>query len=234
MWYTLDNFYTSNEWRDLLKIIRSERVNEEGFNVCEYCGRRIMRAYDCIGHHKEELTNDNVNDVSVSLNSDNVILVHHKCHNIIHDKLGYKRRGVYLVYGSPMAGKRSYVEDVRCSGDIVIDLDSIWQCVTGNDRYIKDNRARAVVFAVRDTLLECVKYRRGKWVNAYIIGGYPLVGERERLCKELGAEEIYIDTSKEECLHRLCSLHENDARACDEYQQYIFEWWEKYTPPLII
>lgn len=213
-----------------MTLIKNERVNDEGLLICEYCGKPIVKAYDCIGHHKEHLTNENVNDMSVSLNSDNVMLVHHKCHNIIHNKLGHGRRGVYLVYGSPLSGKSSWVDSVRSAGDLVVDIDNIWQCVSGCDRYMKDRRLKACVFAVRDTLLECVKYRRGKWCNAYIIGGYPLVGERERLCKELGAEEVYIESTLEECIARL--LECTDARACDEWQKYIFEWWDKYTPPI--
>ena len=232
MWYILDNFYQAKEWRELMTLIKNERVNDEGLLICEYCGKPIVKAYDCIGHHKEELTEDNVNDVSVSLNSDNVMLVHHKCHNIIHNKLGHKRRGVYLVYGSPLSGKSTWVDSVRCDGDLVIDMDNIWECISGCDRYVKDGRLKACAFAVRDTLLECIKYRRGKWVNAYVIGGYPLIGERKRLCRELGAEEIFIDSTLEECMHRLCSLDAEDKRACEEWQQFIFDWWDKYNPPI--
>ena len=229
--FTLSTFYQSKEWVRFVAWLRVERADNEGFNICEYCGKPIVKAYDCIGHHKEYLTEENVNDVEISLNPDNVALVHHKCHNIIHNKFGYSKRGIYLVYGSPLSGKTTYVNSVKENGDLIIDVDNIWQCVSGCERYIKPKRLNAVVFGVRDRLLEDVKYRRCKWNNAYIIGGYPLISERERLCKELNAEEIYIDTTKEQCLMRLETLERNDVRALEHWENFIVDWWDKYTPP---
>lgn len=231
MLFDLSTFYWSKQWITFTQSIRSERLTGDGFNVCEYCGKPIVKMYDCICHHIEPLTEDNVNDVNVSFNPDNIMLVHHKCHNIIHNKLGYSKRGVFIVYGSPLSGKTSYVNDVKAEGDLIIDIDSIWQCVSGCDRYIKPKRLNAVVFGVRDKLLEDVKYRHGKWTNAYIIGGYPLISERERLSRELGAELIYIDTSKEECLKRLYEL--NDGRNILEWEQFILSWFEKFNPPTL-
>ena len=64
--------------------------------------------------------------------------------------------------------------------------------------------------AVRDLLIEQVRMGVGSWKNAYIVGGYPLQGERERLCKKLGAKEIYIECSREECLSRLAADKERN------------------------
>lgn len=228
--YTLYDFYRSKPWGLLLVTLKHERVGSSGQLICEYCGKPIVRKYDCIGHHKTELTEDNFTDAEISLNPDNIMLVHHKCHNIIHNKLAHGRRSVYIVYGSPMAGKTSYVNSVKAEGDLIIDMDSIWQCVSGADRYIKPQRLNAVVFGVRDYLLDCVKYRRGKWLNAYIIGGYPLISERERLAKDLSAELIFIDTDYDTCVNRLVECTDRDKKV---WEQYISEWWEKYTPPTL-
>ena len=232
--FNLSTFYQSKQWRVLLTNIKDERLNDEGLTICEYCGKPIVRAYDCIGHHIEELTEDNVNNVDISLNPSNVMLVHHKCHNIIHNKLGYKCRGVWLVYGAPLSGKRSYVDSVKSEGDLIIDIDNIWECVSGCDRYIKPNRLKSVVFSIRDELLDAVKYRRGKWNNAYIIGGYPLQSERERLCKSLGAKEIYIECTLDECIARLAALNDEDIRKQQtrDWIKYIEDWYKSYIPPL--
>jgi len=224
--YSLDNFYQSKAWRKLLQGLKIERLNANGEIICEYCGKPIVKAYDIIGHHKQELTEDNVNDYSISLNTDNVALVHGRCHNYIHDKLGYSRRQVYLVYGSPMSGKSTWVKEAMSEGDLIIDMDNLWQAVSGCNRYTKPNRLKAIVFKLRDTLLDTVKYRLGKWNNAYIIGGYPLRSERERLCKELGAREIFIDTSRAECIERLKSCEDRDY---NEWLSYIEEWWNKFN-----
>ena len=86
MRHTLSNFYQSKEWVNLVGAIRLERMNDNGDVICEYCHEPIVRAYDCIGHHTVELTEDNVNDAMVSLNPELIQLVHHKCHNRIHNK----------------------------------------------------------------------------------------------------------------------------------------------------
>lgn len=221
-----NNFYQSKQWIKLLQVIKSERLNNEGELICEYCGKPIVKAYDCIGHHIIELTEDNVDDYNISLNPDNIQLVHHRCHNKIHNKLGYAGRKVYIVYGSPLSGKTSYVDSVKNEGDLIVDIDNIWQCVSGCERYVKPNRLKSIVFGVRDKLLEDIKYRRGKWSCAYIIGGYPLISERERLSRELGAELIFIDTSKEECISR---IKENRS---EEWVLYVEDWWRLYNPPL--
>lgn len=223
---SLYSFYRSDKWVNLLKVIRDERMTPDKFNICEYCGKPIIRAYDCIGHHKTELTEENYTDANISLNPDNIALVHHRCHNLIHNKLSYSGRQVFIVYGSPLAGKTSYVREAMNEGDLIVDIDNIWQAVSGCDRYVKPNRLKSVVFSVRDNLLESVKYRRGKWLNAYVIGGYPYQAERERLADELGARIIHIDTPKEECLNRLAQCNDRDF---NEWSKYIEDYWLKFS-----
>lgn len=228
--YDLFSFYRSNEWRRLLALIKNERVNDNGDVICAYCNKPITRQYDIIGHHVTELTEENVNDYSISLNPDNIQLVHHRCHNYLHDKLGHSQRKIYLIYGSPLSGKTTWVRDNMSDGDLILDIDNIWQAVSGCDRYIKPKRLNAVVFKVRDTMLEAIQYRLGKWRNAYIVGGYPLISERERLCKQLGAESILIEATKAECLQRLESIE--DGRDKDEWRGYIERWFAEYCPPV--
>lgn len=226
----LSSFYTSKKWIDLVTCLRHERVNDEGLLICEHCGRPIVNKYDCIGHHVIELTEENYQDANISLNPDNIILVHHKCHNKIHDRLGLSYiKQVFLVYGSPLSGKSTYVRESMNCGDIIVDMDNIWQCISGQDKYIKPKRLTQNVFAIRDSLIDMIRVRHGNWLNAYIVGGYPLISERERLIKSLGAREIFIDTPKEECLRRLL---QDESRDKEEWTKYIENWWEKYTPPI--
>lgn len=223
------SFYRSREWRKLLDTIKYERTDSDGNLICEYCGRPITKAYDCIGHHKIELTEENVNDYDISLNPQNIMLVCSKCHNIIHNKFGHKCREVYLVYGAPCSGKSTWVRESKEAGDLIIDIDSIWECVSGMPRYVKPGRLKSNVFKVRDELLDQAKYRLGKWNNCYIIGGYPLQSERERLLKEMGAREVFIEATEEECLARLEAA--NDGRDKSEWSEYIRRWFATYNPP---
>lgn len=226
MSFTLFTFYRSKEWERLLKQLRIDRLNDDGEIICEYCGNPITKAYDMIGHHKVELTEANVNDFTISLNPENIAFVHHRCHNFIHNKLGYAVREVFLVYGAPLSGKTTWVQENMNEGDLVIDLDSIWQCVSGCPRYVKPNRLRSIVFRVRDSLLDAVRYRAGKWNNCYIIGGYPLSSERERLCKELGAREVFIEASMDDCIARLDSQEGVDK---SEWMKFIEDWFSKFA-----
>lgn len=221
------SFYTSREWAKLLANIKMERLDENGQIICEYCGKPITRAYDIIGHHVIELDDENVNDYDISMNPQNIQLVHHRCHNFIHNKLGYAHRQVFIVYGAPLSGKSTWVKDNMVEGDLIIDMDSIWQCVSGLDKYHKPPRLKSIVFKVRDELLDSVKYRLGKWNNCYVIGGYPLQSERDRLIRDLGAREIFIDVSKEECLQRLEAS--SDGRDKKEWESYIDEWFRRFN-----
>lgn len=194
--------------------------------ICEHCGKPIVKAYDCILHHIVELTEENYTDVNISLNPENIALVHHRCHNKIHDKLVYSQRQVYIVHGSPLSGKSSWVTDNMNEGDLIVDMDSIWQCVSGCAKYTKPNRLKTVVFSVRDDLLECVKYRKGKWLNAYIVQSLPIRNDRDRLADQLGARLIHIDTDKETCVKR---LYDNpDGRDVEEWERFIGEYFEQY------
>lgn len=218
--FTLDNFYKSKEWEALLEQLKLERVDNSGNVVCEYCGLPIIKKYDCIGHHKIELTDANVNDYNVSLNSENIMLIHHKCHNKIHERFSGFKQKVYIVYGSPCSGKSTWVNDVAYNDDLIVDMDSIWECICNSDRYHKPNRLKSNAFGIRDTLIDMIKCRRGMWRNAYVIGGYPLASDRERLSKLLGAELIFIDESKDTCLSR--------AKNSD-WVNYVNEWFDLYT-----
>lgn len=222
----LNGFYQSKPWIKLMAIIRMERTNAEGQIICEHCGKPIVHKYDCIGHHIVELDESNVNDASIALNPDNIMLVHHRCHNKIHDRLGYFRRQVFLVYGSPLSGKSTFVRENMNEGDFVLDVDSIWQCISGCDRYIKPNRLRACVFSIRDHMLDMIRMRQGKWLNAWVIGGYPLSSERERLINSLNARAVFVDTPQEECLERLKNI--SDGRCSEDWEKYILDWWEKF------
>ena len=229
MFKDLFSFYRSREWEKFRQMVIAERVHDDGFVYDEVTEQPITKAYDIILHHKIELTEENVNDYDISLNPQNIMIVSHKTHNYIHNKLGYSHREVYLVYGAPLSGKSTYVKNAMNPGDLVIDMDSIWQCISFQKRYEKPARLKSVAFRIRDSLLDTVKYRFGKWNNAYVIGGYALQSERERLIKELGAREIFIESTEEECIQRLEAS--DDGRDKDEWRGYIRNWFETFGTP---
>lgn len=218
--FSLNNFYKSDEWTNLLDQLKMERVAKDGLLYCEYCEKPMIKAYDIIGHHIQELTEKNVNDLQVSLNPKNIMLIHFKCHNKIHERFGFLQQKVFIIYGSPCSGKSTWVNNVAYNDDLVLDIDKLWEAVCSNDRYNKSNRLKANVFGMRDCILDQIKTRTGMWRNAFVIGGYPLKMDRERLANKLGAELIFINSTKEECLSR---------SKTEKWNQYINEWFELYT-----
>lgn len=220
-----ETFYKSKAWEQFVERLRIERATPDGLVLCEHCGEPILKKYDCIGHHVEELTEQNVDDVMIALNPENVVLVHFNCHNQIHKRFGYSERvvqNVFIVWGSPCAGKRTWVEKNAESGDLIVDMNRLWGAIRAGD-IEKPNELKSNVFALRDCLLDMIKVRRGRWRNAYIIGGYPLIGERERLADLMGARLVFIDEPKNICMARAKAIGGN-------YEQYVDEWFQKYTP----
>ena len=224
--YDLTTFYQSDLWKKFRDNIIAERLTDDGMTIDEVTGKPILKRYDIILHHKEHLTEDNVNDYNVSLNPDNVQIVSHRTHNLIHGNNYSGRREVYLIYGAPLSGKSTYLDNVRQPGDLIVDVDRIRQCVSGEATHIIHPKLNALVFEIRNMLLDAVKVRKGKWIRAYIIGGYPLATERRRLCLEAGAQEIFVEASKEECLQRL--KEDPDNRDEKMWAGYIEDWFEKY------
>lgn len=224
---TLSAFYTGKEWQDFRQVIIAERMREDGYVYDEITGKPIVKAYDIILHHIVPLTLDNVNDASISLNPDNIQIVSFKTHNEIHERFGSWTRHVYLVYGCPLAGKKTYVAERAGIHDLIIDIDKIYSCISNNPPYIKSNRLFDNMRAVQEALLDSVKCKRGKWINAFIVGGYPFKGERERLCAEYGAESIFIECDKETALQRLASCQ--DGRDVREWTKYIDTWYSRFT-----
>lgn len=230
MFTSLAQFYNSDEWRTFRLNLIAERMNKtDGIIYCEYSGKPILKSYDIVLHHIKPLTMANVNDYSVSLNPENIMIVNQKSHNIIHKRFGYcTQRKVYLVYGSPCSGKTTFVNDIRGNSDLIVDIDNIWQCVTGGERYFKPPALKTNVFAVRDTLYDNIKTRAGKWERAFVIAGVPLKGERERLITTLGAEPIFIDTDRETCLQRLANDINRTPEQKNEWIAFIDNWWRDY------
>ncbi|SDL20065.1 HNH endonuclease family protein [Natronincola ferrireducens] len=221
----LKSFYASEKWQKFRMAI----INERGLK-CEYCNEFVIRPAELTLHHsKIELTPENVHDVSISLNPDNVMVVHHDCHNKIHKRFGYKpERGVYIVYGPPLSGKSSYVEEYMARGDLIIDMDRLYAAVSLLPAYDKPDNLLNNVRAMHNALIDNIKTRYGKWNSAWIIGGYADKYKREKLANDLGAELIFCNVSKEECISRLEVDEERKYRK-DEWKSYIDKWFERFV-----
>lgn len=219
----LQSFYASDPWINLRLLL----INERG-NKCERCGKIIPRSIDIIGHHKVELTPENVNDYNISLNPELIELICFDCHNKEHRRFGYKgERKVFIVFGAPLAGKKTFVKQNMCRGDIVVDMDRLYAAVSMLPYFDKPDNLFNNVIGIHNALIDNIKTRYGKWNDAWIIGGYADKYKREKISNDLGAELIHINATKEECLARL-ALDEDRKYRQDEWSKYISKWFEEF------
>ncbi|MGA4517401.1 hypothetical protein ACPA0F_09040 [Solibacillus silvestris] len=227
---SLSQFYNSDKWRTFRQTLIQERTNKaDGVLYSEYSGKPLIKSYDIVLHHIKYLTMANVNDFSISLNPENIMILSQTEHNEIHSRFGFcTERKVYYVYGAPCSGKTSFVNSIKGNSDIVVDMDNIWQCITGGERYEKPNALKQNAFTVRDCLTDMIRTRAGKWEKAFVIEGGAMKGERERKIALLGAEPIFMNESMETCLKRLYGDCKR-LKQRDEYERYIRKWFDDFT-----
>jgi hypothetical protein len=112
-------------------------------------------------------------------------------------------------------------------GDLIVNMDQLYAAVSFLPFYDKPDNLLINVRGIHNQLLDNIKTRYGKWNNAWVIGGYADKYKRERLAEDLGAELVFCDISKEECLRRLKLDGDRQYRQ-DEWESYIDKWFNQY------
>jgi 5-methylcytosine-specific restriction endonuclease McrA len=74
-------FYKSREWQ----VCREAYLTKVG-RLCEECMKAGRITPAVIVHHKVELTENNIDDPSITINPQNLEAVCVQCHNDIHEK----------------------------------------------------------------------------------------------------------------------------------------------------
>lgn len=217
-------FYNSKEWRAL-----RERLVVEAKFRCAHCGEDYLKdSTQLVGHHIKELTPANVNDANVALNPANIEIICRRCHDKEHRRFEFGGgHNVYIVYGAPCSGKNSYVNQVAQFGDLIVDLDAIYQAISGCDYHYHPNNLKCNAFDVRDCLIEQIRLRKGNWHDAYIIGGYPRKLQRKQLAEKLGAELIFLETTREQA--KLNALASRGTQG-QEWCAFVDRWFDSYEP----
>lgn len=215
-------FYNSKAWRNL----RARLIVENNF-LCAECGESYLKeSAQLVGHHIKELTPENINDYNISLNPANIKIICRKCHDKAHERFSFDGgQKVFIVYGAPCSGKSSYVNQIARRNDLIVDLDAIYAAISLCPYHEHPNNLKRVAFAVRDTLIEQVRLRAGFWKDAYIIGGYPRKIQREQLAKKLGAELIYIETTRAEAF---ANAELTRGIFAKQFQAYIEDWFDSF------
>lgn len=213
--------YNSKEWIGLRKTLIAERGPR-----CEHCGRVLPHTSDIVADHIHELTPDNCQDPAIAYNPDNIQLLCPDCHHAKHTRFGYRQQSVYLLYGSPCAGKKTSARRAMFRGDIMLEIDTLYAAISGCTMYDKPDNIKQVVFHARDTILDAIATRLGDWSTAYVIGGYPARAQREQLARRLGAKLVYVESTQDECLARAEAM----GVFAGQMKKYVNKWWSQYEP----
>ena len=238
----LPQFYGSKDWEDCKAQVLYSRIKKDGSVICEHCGQPIVKSFNSkennnkgamVFHHKIYLNTLNVNDASISINPDNISILHWSCHNEVHERfIGLNTRPekkVYIITGAPLSGKTSFVRERIQKNDLILDIDDIWQLVSGQPRYTKPNAVKPIIFQIRDDYKGMISRGAGTWRNAYVIESLPSPTDRNREAdryRAFNVEIITMDTSEAECLER---LHNNpNGRNVSDYERYIKEYFSRF------
>ena len=90
-------FYNSDRWKHCRRAYIQKRMLIDG-GVCEECG--INQGY--IVHHKIHITEQNINDTSITLNESNLMYVCKECHDSYdgHGVKGRKGKELSVVFST--------------------------------------------------------------------------------------------------------------------------------------
>lgn len=191
---TLQEFYISKRWRQVRAQAIERATNERGFVVDEITGQEIFKKNDIIVHHVIELTEDNVNDVSISLNLNNLKVVSFQTHNELHGRFKPNApKRVIWIWGRPFSDKLSFVEQNKKLDDIILNIELLREAITKTK--FNNKNTNPVIFALRDTLFDCIYTRLGRWATAWIVSDYVDI----RIANRLGAEVMEISDNLEKC-----------------------------------
>ena len=133
-------------------------------------------------------------------------------------------KNVYLITGSPAAGKSTYAKENAGKNDIIFDLDEVNKALGSAFREDKPC-GLDVALAMRKAAIDEIAKRTGKWENAYFITASSDRAEINQLLNTLGAEEVAINTPIDECKRRAMA---DETRADkDKALGLIDDWHSK-------
>lgn len=94
-------FYKTQAWKNT-----SRNYMQSKAGLCEKCLAKGLITPAEVVHHKEPLTDDNINDFNISLSWDNLQALCRSCHAAAHEEI-YRRR----------SGKRYRIDD---NGKVIV------------------------------------------------------------------------------------------------------------------
>ena len=129
-----------------------------------------------------------------------------------------------IVYGAPMSGKTTYVNEQLTNKDIVYDYDALAKTITNSDYQQYNDNAHELLLTIRDSMIDYAKWNdKG---TMYIITTFLSKVILNRLkTLSIDAKYIKMDVDINTCLKR---LYETDRHDAHEVEQVIHDWYARH------
>jgi predicted kinase len=133
-----------------------------------------------------------------------------------------------LLCGPPGSGKREYIQRMRKSGDLVVDMDALFQALSGEPLYSQPAELLPYVAEARDAVVMRLA-RATAPVTAWLIGAGATRDARERIARPLAARVLVLATPPQACARRI--MRDRDrSHLIAKVQPLIDRWWQDYEP----
>lgn len=125
---------------------------------------------------------------------------------------------IYLVVGSPCSGKSTYIREHMKDGDIVCDVDLLYEAIGIREAHDADLYVHETALKLKNTLLDIIRDRDGGWGNAYVVSLANTDEQIKEHMKRINADEVVlIDTPLEICMER--------AKDRPQYFKWLIQEW---------
>lgn len=133
---------------------------------------------------------------------------------------------IRVLCGPVGSGKTTYCNKYRQPGDVVIDLDLIFQGITGAAKYDKPPDLWPWARGCRDALLDMAEAIQPPG-NVWILTGAPTPAERQEYADRFPGCSIHVfPVPVEECARRCKADPERSDKL--DWNNLIFRWWFQY------
>ena len=151
-----------------------------------------------------------------------------------HDRKTWREsRSIYManvtvVCGPPGSGKSTYVQRLMKRGDLLVDVDKLFQALSGLSTRDKPDILFPYVMEARDAILRKLDTPPAD-CTAWVIAAAPKAELRSKLAARYKARVILLLVNKEECAKR---IREDTNRKGHQtsHVSLAHEWWKEYEP----
>lgn len=110
---------------------------------------------------------------------------------------------VYLICGSPCSGKTTYIKNHAKDGDLVCDVDLIYQSISNRDSHDADVEIHEIALQLHYALCEIIKNRSMNFNNAYVVSIANTNKKLKHDIEKVKADKVvFIDTPYDVCIER--------------------------------